>query len=948
MAHIVRWTTAFVTLLILLQGVLALAQTNKCTISGQVTDPTGRIVQGAQVRLPDQGIIVATDTLGAFLIQDLAPGEYKLAITYVGFKPFETTITLKEGASQQVDAQMEVASANQSITVADEVPHGEAESINATRAADNILQTLPADVITSLPNANVADALGRMPSIALIRIEGEGVYVQVRGTEPRLTNITIDGVTVPSPEPSVNQIRLDVVPADLVQSVEVNKTLAPNIDGDGIGGSVNLKTKTAGEFPTLDVFGLGGYNPIMGGRDNNQFGLTVGHRFGQGKKFGVLFGASEDYNGRGIDNEQPAIDGTLSTFTAPYYDNNTIREYRYYRTRWGYTGSTDYKISDKTNIYVRGLYSNLKDYGDKWYYEPQDSGNPKFYTSSKRPDASVGSLSFGGQKQFSSSLLSWELGAARSYELDSAGNPKATFKWIGSSLSCGFLPASVQSTPNYPQFGNGCDALGSPLQVASNFGLNEVVTSTGLSAQVNLSAAADYLINYHLGSHFAILQFGGKIRNNHKFQDATETQYDGWSAKAYPMTMFLSGFGSNNYMDDHYFGGHYGQVSNFETIASYTQANLASKYVDGEATAADEAPNQFDILQRISAGYIMNTMDFGKLHVVAGIRFEATNMNTSGYYVTLYPAGSPECVNPTGCGVPVPEQTNPSYVDPLPSISFRYALNANSSLRLVYGRGVSRPDSYQLVPYVTEDDTTNPPTITEGNTKLQPEHANNYDLLYERYMKSVGLFQAGFFYKQIDDTLVTTSLTATSGMYAGDLIEQWLNVSHAQLYGFEASYQQRLNFLPGPLAGLGIMANYAWTGSSVNHLPGRPDSPALQNQVPSVWNISPDYTRGRLTARLGLSYNSANIYNYMYQSDADPVALGPRGPNGDIYTLAHLEVDAQTSVRLSHGITAMVYGLNLQNEVFGYYQGSPIFVNQQEWYKPTVAFGLRYSFNHEK
>jgi len=85
----------------------------------------------------------------------------------------------------------------------------------------------------------------------------------------------------------------------------------------------------------------------------------------------------------------------------------------------------------------------------------------------------------------------------------------------------------------------------------------------------------------------------------------------------------------------------------------------------------------------------------------------------------------------------------------------------------------------------------------------------------------------------------------------------------------------------------------------------------------------------------------------MYQSDTDPVNLGPKGPNGDIYTLAHLQVDAQTSVRLGHGISVMVYGLNLTNEVFGYYQGSPIFVNQQEWYKPTVAVGFRYSLNRE-
>jgi hypothetical protein len=296
----------------------------------------------------------------------------------------------------------------------------------------------------------VADALGRLPSVTLERSEGEGVYLQVRGTEPRLTNIMIDGITVPSPEPDVRQVRLDVIPADLVESVEINKTLAPNLDGDGIGGSVNLKTKTAGEFPTLDLFGLGGYNPILSGRGNDQFGGATGHRFGRSKKLGILFGGTYDYNGRGIDNLQPAID-PLSTFSQPIYDNNTIREYRYYRNRWGFTGNVDYKLSDFSSIYFKGMYSNLQDYGDKWYYEPQATSAPKFYTSSKRPDVSIGSYSAGGRKQFTSSLLTWEVSAARSYELDSAGNPKADFSWIGSKLICGYDP-TAQTDVNVPHF----------------------------------------------------------------------------------------------------------------------------------------------------------------------------------------------------------------------------------------------------------------------------------------------------------------------------------------------------------------------------------------------------------------------------------------------------------------------------------------------------------------
>ncbi len=194
------------------------------------------------MQLQSKGLTIASNERGEFSLPDLAPGNYKVQVSYVGFKPYETEVTVAAGELKHVDITLEVASANEEVLVTAERPRGEAESINRTRMADNVLQVLPAEVITSLPNANVADALGRLPSVTLERIEGEGVYIQVRGTEPRLTNVTIDGITVPSPEPTVRQIRLDVIPADLVESVEINKTLAPNIDGDGIGGSVNMKT----------------------------------------------------------------------------------------------------------------------------------------------------------------------------------------------------------------------------------------------------------------------------------------------------------------------------------------------------------------------------------------------------------------------------------------------------------------------------------------------------------------------------------------------------------------------------------------------------------------------------------------------------------------------------------------------------------------------------------
>ena len=231
----------------------AFAENGKGAINGRAVDTEGAILQGAHVELEPRNFSVATDSQGEFSINDLAPGSYTVTVSYVGFSPFTASVKVTPGPAARVEAVLKVPSRNDEITVTAVRAHGEAEAINRTRESDNILQVLPVEVITSLPNTNIADALGRLPSVTLERDEGEGKYVQIRGTEPRLSNVTINGVNVPSPEGSVRQIKLDTIPADLVESVEINKTLSANQDGDAIGGSVNLVTKTAEEKPTLDI-----------------------------------------------------------------------------------------------------------------------------------------------------------------------------------------------------------------------------------------------------------------------------------------------------------------------------------------------------------------------------------------------------------------------------------------------------------------------------------------------------------------------------------------------------------------------------------------------------------------------------------------------------------------------------------------------------------------------
>src|SRR5579872_2829169 len=926
----------------------AMAQDRKGTITGQVTDVSHGLLKGATVELQPSGKPAVTDSLGQFTISDLTPGEYILTISYVGLDPFTKKITVTVGQATHVDAELQVAAQSESITVTAERPHGEAEAINRERTAENILQVLPHEVITSLPNANVADAIGRLPSVTLERDEGEGKYVQIRGTEPRLSNVTIDGVNVPSAESGVRQIKLDVLASDLISEVAINKTLQANMDGDGIGGSVNLKTKTAGDTPSIDLFGIGGYTPIIGGRGVDQFGATVGQRFGSSKRFGVLLGGTYDYNGRGINDIEPV---PTAGSAAPHYDSIDLRDYKYYRTRWGFAGSTDYKLGDLSDIYLRGFFSTFQDYGNKWVYTLNDGSDPQMSQDWRRPNYSTGSIVLGGHHVFGASWFQWDLSVARSRTLSGSGG--ADYAWNGGSINCTDDPAAT-TNQYYPQFSSSCFTPGSTNALdRANYALTDWSPPTfGRSAQLNLQASASYARNYHAGSHYGTFEFGAKIRNAHKYDNTFDEIFctnladssanpgcDGTPADllAFPGSQFPDGFNDPKYYSNH---EPFGNTVDYTKVQSFVAQNpaaftcLFNDYPTAIPCSSTHGSDQnnYTLNERVTAGYLMNSIDLtSRIHLVAGVRFEATNVSTLSFDESA--TVTPTTLTAKGGG---------SYFDVLPSASLRIAITKDAGVRFVYGRGLSRPNPQDIAQAVGQPDfTQNPPTVSIGNPDLKAEHANDFDVLYEQYLKPLGMFSAGFFYKDLSDPIVVTQTTPTTGQFAGFLVTQPGNAGSAYVGGVEVAYQQQLTFLPGLLRGFGIMANYSFTFSQASGLPGRSDHPALLRQAPNTWNISPSYDLGRLSARLGLSYNGANIFAYQWTDNADPTGI--KGPSGDNYLYPHLQVDAQATIRMAKGFSAVVYGLNLSNEVFGFYNGSPQYVVQREFYKPTYAVGLRWT-----
>ncbi len=928
----------------------------KASITGHVTDASNGVIQGARVLITPGDIVVTSNDQGDFTVPGLTAGTYTVTISDPGYEPMVKIVVLTGTQAAQVNAVLAIGSSVEQVEVTAETGRNMVEAVNEEITSPNILNVMPESEILALPNANVADAIGRMPGVTLQRDEGEGVYVQVRGLDPRLTNVTIDGVTVPAPEVAIRQVDLATIPDDMVQSIELNKTLSANQDADGIGGSVNLVTKTAGEKPSFALETTMGYTPIENTRYVGKVDTTAGMRFGAAKKWGVIAGAEYDYNGRGINDIEPSPDINPDGTSTPYYDGMTLREYRYQRLRWGGTASVDYKVSSRSTLASHVMLSDFKDWGDKWYYEVNTNDKPKYYESRRRPDLAVGTLSLTGNHIFNNYWLHWGSAVSRSRELNSGGNPEVS--WSTAKALKNFDIANCNYTgapdPYRPQWSAACLFPNStPADNTfnlQNYTMNQFITTTGQAVELNLQEWGGAGFNYHFGSHSGTLEFGGEFRNSHAFQDAFTPTFDyGGSATA---DQFQSGFADPKYYDGTY---HNGPFTDWYKLSNYFGANQGLFSLDVIDTNVGSDSNNFDLIERVAAGYIMNTLHFNRFSLQTGLRFEATNVSASGFNVNAAAGPNGDGLDNNGNWIgTTPTNTTSSYIDPLPSVQARWEVTDLTAIRAVYARGISRPNPYDLVPYFLDNGPGSIPRYAIGNPQEQPTHANNYDVLLEQELRPFGVIQAGYFYKQLTDPIVAVYVPYTSinpDNYP-DLAAQNQNANNATVSGLEFSWQQRLSSLPGAFRGLGMMANYAYTISHTNGITGRTDSPPLIGQAKNAYNIEPDYELGRFSVHMGVSYNGPNDNAYQYfNNQADPnndTAGPPNGPLGDNYFYPHLQVDAQLGARLYRRLSIHFDGLNLNNEVFGFYNGSPQYMTQREYYKPTYSASLRWdSGRHE-
>ncbi|MDT5019212.1 MAG: hypothetical protein QOD39_5372, partial [Mycobacterium sp.] len=601
-----------------------LAQDRAGTITGSVNDAGQYVLPGARVELEPKGPAAVSDQQGRFTIQNVPAGGYTVTVSYVGLLPYIAKITVSAGQTVHVGAVLQVAGVKEEVTVSASRPRGEAQALNRERTADNIVQVLAAEVITSLPNTNIADAVGRLPSVSLERDEGEGKYVQIRGTDPRLSNVTINGVNVPPPEGGVRIVKLDVIPSDLVASVEVNKTLSANQDGDAIGGSVNLVTKTAQDQPYSTLSAMGGYTNIVGGRGLDQIAGTTATRFGPGKRAGVLLGGSYDWNGRGINDIEPSP-GTVDLGHGPIPVQTAVdvREYLYRRARIGAAGGLDYRLDGGSAAFVRGLFSQFNNYGTTWFYSPgvgdfltptttADNGAMSYRNYDRQVNQQIVSVDAGAKQLRGSTLIDYDLSVSRSAQ---HGNfPTANFN--GPDNVAFGVDLTDPFRPTFPVL-NGVNIFNPSAYTLATW----QAPADDPTAQRNLQGALAVTRPYANGGTIGAFEVGAKIRDAHKTRAVTDQYYDATGAPALAVASVLGGPSDPNYYSGAY---QVGPLTDFGKIQGFLSANPSAIRLNVDSTHQRDDPNNYDTSERIYAGYAMNTLDLRSSHLQTGVRVEAT------------------------------------------------------------------------------------------------------------------------------------------------------------------------------------------------------------------------------------------------------------------------------------------------------------------------------------
>ena len=940
-------------LLLLVLFNAALLTNAQSILNIKVIDEEKLNMPGASVKLNPGNKQVISNQFGLAVFQGLKSGRYTLTIEYIGYQKTDRQIDVKEGVNDFIEQMKSGLNEMKEVLVLGDRLKGQAKALSQQKNNLNVTNIVSADQIGRFPDANIGDAIRRIPGITMQNDQGEARNIIIRGMGPELNAVNFNGERIPSAEGDNRRIQMDLIPADMIQTVEVSKTLTAEMDADAIGGSVNLISRAPSNGLRLSGTLAGGYNTVRNGFIGTG-NFIVGNR-SKNKKFGYLLNGSINSNDFGSDNVEAVwskdANGKL------YVSDHDVRKYDVKRVRRSASATLDFKLSPTSTVYVVGSYNwrddlenrfrlrhrfrggatnilydaagNITGYNNGEVLRQTKGGIDNDKNEGRRlEDQRVRSLQVRGDHLFGKVKFDWSAQYARASEL----RPNERY------VSMGRRSIQVKQDITEREF---------PL-LTSTTALNAYTRLNELTEEFQDQFEEDF--NVKLGfsqpvssNGKSILKYGLRLREKTKVRANRFFQYGpiGTMAAKFANISLLglknqdvsnyyagSKYIIGDFVDPNYLGG-----LNFKDASSFKETDAPAEYLAGNYKAKET----------ITAGYLQLNQEFSdKLTMVAGIRLENTSLNYTGNIVEDEQKLKGEA------------KLKNSYLNVLPSVNFRYAASDNMIWRAAFTTGIARPKYYDLVPYFNV--LLSDQELSTGNPTLKPIKSTNVDLMFERYFKSVGIFSGGLFYKRLnnffysyrDENYTTQKFAAdfpgiiNNPIKAGDNWQflQRRNGSAVDVFGLEVAYQRQLDFLPGFWKGFGIYTNYTYTSSKAKGIYDGSgtlirENVTLPGTAPHMFNGSLSYENKKVVLRLSANYTAA------YVDDSDDAGYN-EDSFFDRYYDKQFFLDFNGSFAFNKKLRLFAEVNNLTNQPLRYYQGEKSRTAQVEYYGPRMNFGLKF------
>jgi len=905
-------------------------------LAGNVADASGtRSLQAANVRIVELGRATTTDRDGSYSFGDVPAGTYTLETTYVGADPVRQSVEVPETGRVTVNVALSGAGGGDEILVIGQAAN-QASALSRQRAADGVSSVLTRDAIGQFPDQNVAESLRRVPGVNILDDQGEGRFVSVRGLDPELNAASVNGVRLPAPESDVRSVALDVISSDIIESIEIKKSLTPDMDADTIGASIEINTVSAFDRKK-DLLAAkieGSYNDLtesLSPKGSFDFSKKLSDNFG-------VAGGLSFYRRKFATNNQEVDGWDMTDDGLVYADTVEYRDYDVTRKRISGSLSFDFRPSDSTTLYARGLYSQFDDqeYRRRLTFEMEEgpSGGTAdavaFSSEDEDQEISVQrdlkdrferqrirSITLGGKTETELWKVDYSASWAKSSETEHGSIDPVRFERVfedGDDFGVSFNYARDKLVP-YTITG-GQAAFLDP----DEYEFDKVERTTLSNSQDREYALkADIARSFPAANGEFTVQFGGKARWRKKSYDADIDVFK--LAKGVDFTL-----GTGDLLGPQDYDLAIIEPALSKTaFADYFAANPDAFVINEGKTFEASNVSDYSVREDVTAGYLLGRWDSAQVRVIGGVRMEHTRNDIRGNEVIL----EDETVAPL--------RFKRSYTDWLPSLTVRYEPIHNLVFRAAGSRSLVRPKLSKLAPNVVIDDDEG----EVGNPFLKPYKAWNVDLSAEYYFAGNGAISGGVFWKDVKDYIVDITQFDTS--YNGidlDELTTATNGESAKIKGIELSYSQIFSMLPAPFDGLLLQLNYTYTdatGKLVSY--DEDDNPYLRTiGLPAsskhTFNTVIGYEKGPLSLR------AAGTYRSKYLDEAGGAA------EEDRIVADQFKLDLSAKYRITPGVRVFAEWINVTDApYFAYqqYEGRRRLL-QYEDYSWTAKFGISANF----